>query len=258
MWFISSNSKLPKIAKHILLLTAILTNAGCGGTNLLQFYFGDLFVKGSHSSSSDKNAAQLASEGTKNMRDKDYGGAIKAFQKLKEQYPYSKYAILAELKLGDAHFYKKQYNEASLAYEEFARLHPRNEVVPYVLYQIGMCHFLNFTTIDRDPQETLQAMESFQRVIQTYPESEYAQKATKQLFECHKRIVAHEFYVGQFYYHLGEFHASKERLEKISRDYPQAVKELGYRDEISKMCSTCERHEIEGGKKPSIWTRLGF
>jgi outer membrane protein assembly factor BamD len=249
---------LPSISACSLLLVMCLFASGCSSTNLLEFYFGDLFQKSGSSSGAEKNPAQLAAEGMEKMRKKDYGDAIKAFQSLKEHYPYSKYAILAELKLGDAHFYKKQYNEAALAYEEFARLHPRNEVVPYVIYQIGMCHFLSFTTIDRDPQETILAMESFRRVMQAYPKSEYARKAEKQIFECHKRIVAHEFYVGQFYYHLGEYRSSRDRLEKISREFPQAVKDLGYEKEIGKMCSVCEKHLQEGEKKPSIWTRLGF
>jgi outer membrane protein assembly factor BamD len=249
-------NRFSRLAGCLGLMTVLLLNAGCGGTNLLQFYFGDLF--GDRSSSTDKGAAQLAAEGMEKMRDKDYGDALKAFQKLKEHYPYSKYAILAELKLGDAHFYRKEYNEGAIAYEEFARLHPRNEVVPYVLYQIGMCHFLSFSTIDRDPEETVHAMEAFQRVIQSYPKSEFAQRAKKQLFECQKRIVAHEFYVGQFYFRTGKYRSSKERFDRVMKSYPQAVIDLGYEKEIAQMSAVCEKHISEGEQKPSIWCRMGF
>jgi outer membrane protein assembly factor BamD len=192
------------------------------------------------------------------MRDKDYGDAVKAFQQVKEQYPYSKYAILAELKIGDAHFFNKEYSDAAIAYEEFARLHPRNEVVPYVLYQVGMCHFLSFSTIDRDNNETRQAMEAFQRVVQAYPNAEYGTKAKKQLFECQKRMVAHEYYVGEFYYKRENYRSAKERLEKVNRVYPEAVKALGYEESIADMLARCEKHIGEGEKKPSIWTRLGL
>jgi outer membrane protein assembly factor BamD len=249
-------NQLSRLSACSLLMALLVLNVGCSSTNLLNFYFGDLFGDGS--STVDKGAAQLAAEGMEKMRSKDYGDALKAFQKLKEHYPYSKYAILAELKLGDAHFFKKQYSEAAIAYEEFARLHPSNEVVPYVLYQIGMCHFLSFSTIDRDPQETMLAIESFQRVMQTYPHSEYARKAKKQLFESQKRIVAHEFYVGQFYYRKGEYRSSKERFDRVVKAFPQAVKDLGYEKEIARMCADCEKHMGEGEKKPSVWSRIGF
>jgi outer membrane protein assembly factor BamD len=232
-----------------------LAAAGCG-TNLTQYYFGDLF--GKSSSTIDRNAEQLAVEGMEKMREKDYDDALKAFQKLKEQYPYSKYAILAELKLGDVYFQKEEYAEAALAYEEFARLHPRNEVIPYVIYQVGMSHFLTFTSIDRDPSETRQAMEAFQRVIQAFPDSQYAKKSREQMFECQKRLVAHEFYVGEFYYKQGRYRSAKERLERISLAYPDAVRDLGYEKPIQEMIEVSGRELDKGEAKPSVWTRIGF
>jgi outer membrane protein assembly factor BamD len=243
-------------AAVLLLAILMLGISGCD-SYLVKFYFGDTFSKSS-SSSVEKSAEQLVIEGVQKLQKKDYDAAIKAFQQVKERYPYSKYAILAELKLGDAHFYNRDYAEAAIAYEEFARLHPRNEVIPYVLYQIGMCHFLSFSTVDRDQEETRLAMEAFQRLIQAYPQSEYALKAKKQFFECEKRIVAHEFDVGRLYYVMGEYYAAKDRLELISRNYPQAVRDLGCEEEVQKMLVACAQRVNEGGKKPSIWTRLGF
>ena len=240
----------------LLLPVFMLGFSGCD-SYLVKFYFGDTFSKGS-SSTVEKSAEQLVIEGTQKMQKKDYEDAIKAFQQLKERYPYSKYAILAELKLGDAHFYNKDYTDASIAYEEFARLHPRNEVIPYVLYQIGMCHFLAFTAVDRDQEETRLAMEAFQRLIRAFPDSEYALRARQQLFECQKRIVAHEYNVGRLYYIMGEFYAARERLELINRNFPQAVTALGYQEQVDKMLAASEHRLNEGGKKPSVWNRIGF
>jgi outer membrane protein assembly factor BamD len=169
--------------RPVMLLFLLIFALGISGCDsyLVKFYFGDTFSKDS-SSSIEKSAEQLVIEGTQKMQKKDYEDAIKAFQQLKERYPYSKYAILAELKLGDAHFYNKDYTDAAIAYEEFARLHPRNEIVPYVLYQIGMCHFLSFSSVNRDQEETRLAMEAFQRLIQAFPQTEYALKAKQQSF----------------------------------------------------------------------------
>jgi outer membrane protein assembly factor BamD len=244
------------LARCFLAVTLLACMAGCSGTDLKQFYFGDLF--GDKSSKTDKAAEQLVVEGMEKMQKKKYGDALKAFQQLKERYPYSKYTILAELKIADANFYKKEYSDAAIAYEEFARLHPRNEVVPYVMYQVAMCHFLSFSTIDRDNEETRLAMTAFQRVVQAYPDSEYAMKASKQLFECQKRVVAHEYYVGEFYYKRENYRSAKERLDKINNAYPEAVKALGYDDSLAEMVRKCEKHIGEGEKKPSIFTRIGL
>ena len=53
----------------------------------------------------------------------DYSRANEKFEKLKDWFPFSKYAILAELKIGDAHYKLGQYEEAVFAYEEFEKLH---------------------------------------------------------------------------------------------------------------------------------------
>jgi outer membrane protein assembly factor BamD len=197
-------------------------------------------------------------EGMESMQKRDYKNAIKSFQQLKERYPYSEYAILAELKLGDAHFYNKNYAEAVVAYEEFTRLHPRNEAIPYVLYQIGMCHFLEFNTIDRDQEDTRLAMDAFRRLIQAYPEAEYARRAEKQLYECQKRLVAHEFQVGKFYFRNGEYASAQARLDTIYQLYPEALADLGYKEEVRELLAASAQEVTKGERKPSIWSRMGF
>lgn len=240
-----------------VLLSLLFLLSGCSGLDLKEFYFGNLFGDKS-TSSIDKTAEQFAIEGMQMLQKKDYEKAAENFKKLKEHYPYSKYAILAELKLGDAYFYDRKYNEAAVAYEEFVRLHPRNEVVPYVLYQIGMSHFLTFTTVDRDPEETSTAMQAFDKVIKNFPESEYARKAEKQLMECKKRIASHEFNVAKFYFIVKQYGAAKARLDGMVQKYPQAVAELGYGKSIDRMLAKCEKEIAKGKQDPGIWTRMGF
>ncbi|SMC26227.1 Beta-barrel assembly machine subunit BamD [Desulfacinum hydrothermale DSM 13146] len=237
-----------------LLVMACSLLSGCG-TNLLSYYFDDLFQSGD---TIERTPEQLAWDGVQAMREKDYDEALDAFQKLKERYPYSKYAILAELKVGDAYFFKKKYADAALAYEEFIRLHPRNEVVPYVLYQLGMCHFLSFKSTDRDMEETRLAMEAFKRLTQAFPTSPYATKAQKQIHACRKRLAEHEFQVGRIYYRMEKYKAARLRLTRLLMEYPQAVKDLGYHKEIQEILADCRACLNRGDDGKSLWTKLGF
>jgi outer membrane protein assembly factor BamD len=255
----SSNISRPgaRLPALIVLLFFLSVLGGCKSSNLVEYYFGDLFG-GSKSSTIDKTAEQLAVDGMQQLQKKKYDEAVKDFKKLKEHYPYSKFAILAELKLGDAYFYNRKYNEAAIAYEEFVRLHPRNEVIPYVLYQVGMSHFLTFTTVDRDPEETHIAMQSFEKVMQNFPKSDYSNRAAKQLQECKKRIVSHEYGVAHFYYILEQYGAAKTRLDSMIQKYPQAIADLGYGKSVERMLAKCETEVAKGEKKPGFWTRMGF
>jgi outer membrane protein assembly factor BamD len=128
----------------------------------------------------------------------DYKRAIEKFEKLKDWFPFSRYAILAELKIGDAHYKLKQYEEAIFAYEEFEKLHPRNEAIPYVIYQIGRCYYDRIDTIDRDQVPARKALETFQRLIKQYPKDKYARLAEDHISTCYKSLAGNEYYIGLF------------------------------------------------------------
>ncbi len=65
------------------------------------------------------SAEELALRGMEAYDAGNYRRAVEHFQKLKDIYPFSRYAILAELKLGDAHYRLEQYEDALFAYEDF-------------------------------------------------------------------------------------------------------------------------------------------
>ena len=107
----------------------------------------------------------------------DYSTAIKAFNTILDEHPFSAPAMLAELKAADAHYYNKQYPEAKTLYKGFEERHPTNEAMPYVLFQIGMCDFMRSDRIDRDTSGAQEAIKSFTRLIQAYPQSPYSKEA---------------------------------------------------------------------------------
>lgn len=168
----------------------------------------------------EKTPRELALEGRERLNRKDYRGALESFQKLKDWYPFSKYAILAELKIGDAHYFRKEYEDAILAYEEFENLHPRNEAIPYVIYQIGMCYFKRLRSIDRDQTMAQNALKVFQKLIRKYPDTIYARKAQNHINICIKNLAEHEFYVGVFYYKSKHYKAALERFKTVVCEYP--------------------------------------
>lgn len=190
----------------VLLIPAVMLLGGCA-----------LFES---SSQMNKSAEQLAYEGTTAFADKDYKDAIQAYTDLKDWYPFSQYAILAELKIADAHYHLESYDEAILNYEEFERMHPRNEAVPYVVYQIGLSWFEQMDTVDRDGTPARNSLAQFRRLISQYPENEYAKKAQKHIKACLENISGHEFYVANFYLKTKQYKAALKRYEYLVENYP--------------------------------------
>jgi outer membrane protein assembly factor BamD len=99
--------------KRLLLIAMFpLLLSGCALLDLLE---GD---------DNDETAQTLAWNGMDDYESGDYEDAKEAFEKLKDWYPYSDYAKLAELKIADANYQLGNYEEAVFAYEEFESLHP--------------------------------------------------------------------------------------------------------------------------------------
>jgi len=219
-----------------LLAISFLLGGCASGRSLWDRFFGE---------EEDRTAAELMSEGTERMERGSYEAAAEAFQKLKERYPYSQYAILAELKMADALYKKKEYDAAFDAYDEFERLHPKNKDISYVIYQKGMCHFKQITTIDRDQTHTLKANEEFERLVKRFPREEYAHKARRNIRKCLIYLAEHELYVGHYYYKKGNYQAAMERYTSIIKSYP----DMGQYNEALDYISRCKEKLSREEKK---------
>ncbi|MBI9091544.1 MAG: outer membrane protein assembly factor BamD [Desulfobacterium sp.] len=168
----------------------------------------------------EKSAQELVQEGSSQFRDRDFKDAIHSFTTLKDWYPFSKYAILAELKIADAHYELEEYEEAIFAYQEFESLHPKNEAIPYVIYRTGLCWFDRIDTVDRDQKSSRKAQAEFSRLVERFPDTPQAAKAAKHIEHCISSLAGHELYVAQFYFKAKQYKAAQKRFEYLFANYP--------------------------------------
>ena len=175
-----------------------------------------LFKKDSMSRSDDI----LMQEGVDAFNRGSYKRAIDRFQAVKDRYPFSPHVLLAEQKIADAHYLRKEYPEAVYAYQDFEKLHPRNPIIPYIIYQIGICYYEQVPNIDQDQEYTRKAAAEFHRLIKTYPQSPYAIRAENRLNQCLKRLAQHELYVGKLYFRMKQYHAALERFKGVILNFP--------------------------------------
>jgi len=155
-------------------------------------------------------------------REKNTWQGIPAFKEVRDKFPLSHYAILAELRLADLHYFKSEFVEASHYYEEFKRLHPSNPYVPYAIFQMGMCYFKQIDAIDRDQTPAKKAANYFEYLINQYPTSPFTGEAMGKLKICRKKIFEHDLYIGNFYYKTKKYWAAKERFLTILTQNPYA------------------------------------
>lgn len=180
-----------------------------------------------------------------------YDLAYQYYEEVKNKYPGTPEAILAELRLGDTKFWAGEYLEAITLYEEFEKFYPTNEAIPYVIFQIATSYYKLRQPPDRDQSFTKKAIENYQRLLQNFPQSPYSLEAEKRIRELRELLAEHELYVATFYHKIKYYRGAYQRLLRLIEIYPETrtaqyaknLLEKYYRDSLK------ETEEINKGTK---------
>lgn len=165
---------------------------------------------------------KLYQQGLVQYNKRQYSEALKKFEEVKSNFPDSPpFTVWAEMKIGDCHFHKGGYVEAIAAYEEFKKIHPTHEEMPYVQYQLGMSYYSQMLSADRDQMSTRKALSNFEYLVANYPSSLFSEKAREKIEICKKRLADHEFVIGEFYYKQKNYLAAAIRLKEALEKYPR-------------------------------------
>ena len=174
-------------------------------------------------------ADELYAEGMKTLQGRhimgvyrwvDYSEAIELFQSVIDNYPYSEFAVRAELRIADAYFEDRRYDEALSYYRDFAELHPQNPKVPYTVLRSALCHYNQVSSVERDQTATRAALLELEKLIRTYPYSPETRKGETILRTLRTRLARAEMAIGDFYLSRKEFQSAAERYRNLLNTYP--------------------------------------
>jgi outer membrane protein assembly factor BamD len=150
----------------------------------------------------------------------NHGKAIETFQAIIDNYPYSDYAVLAELKIADAYFDDEKYEEALSYYRDFSDLHPQRPEVPYTIWRSALCHERRKHAANRDQTPTREAIVYLDRLLLKYPYSEYAAEAEELWRSLRRQLAENVVGIGNFYMKRQEWESAAERYRMLLNEYP--------------------------------------
>ncbi len=181
-----------------------------------------------------KTAEENYQAGLDEMKAEAWPEATKFFEYVKTKFPFSQYAALADLRLADTKFKQERFLEAAEAYEAFAKLHPNNEEVDYAEYRAGLARFKDAPgdfvlfppAYEKDQRQIAQAADALKAFLAKRPSSKYAPEAKKTLAQAEDRLVAHEWYVAEFYWKRQRWAGAAGRLQGLVDKYPGSSREV--------------------------------
>jgi outer membrane protein assembly factor BamD len=164
--------------------------------------------------------ANLLARGERNFALKKYGPAIEAFQLLLERFPTSPLAARAQLRLAEARMENKDDVEAEVAFDDFLRLYPASDNVPYALFRKGELLARQVGDPARDQTKTQDAVKAFTLLLENDPKGPYAARAAERIRELRARLAAHEERVVSYYLRRKQFESAESRARRAVAEYP--------------------------------------
>ncbi len=178
------------------------------------------------------SASQLYHNGEYVLSKKNYSDAIKYFETLQANFPFSPNMEQAQLELLYAYYEKGDYASTAVAGSRFLRLYPRSRHADYAYYLRGIAYIKQNRTIfqrifkvnraDRSLVGVKQAFMDFRMLLTLYPHSEYAVDARQRMIYLRDILAQHELDVGMYYLRRKAYVAAANRGSSIVRHYQHA------------------------------------
>ncbi len=194
---------------------------------------------------------KLYTEASEALDSNDYERAIKYYGLLESRYPFGKYAHQAQLNIAYAYYRYSEPASALNAVDRFVKLHPKHPATAYAYYLRGLINFNHnqgffdrFVPTDvsqRDPGAALDSYKDFGKVIQLFPDSEYAEDASKRMLYLRNNLARLEVHVARYYMKRGAFVAAANRAEYVVQNYRRTP---ALREALEIMIAAYERLEL--------------
>ena len=156
--------------------------------------------------------------------DKLFDVALAHYARVKNHFPYSKYAKMSQLKIAHIHFEERSYVESESAYKLFKELYSKDASMDLVTFRIALSIYHQAPrSTDRDISLIKEALTFFKKTAKAYPKSSYAAEARNYETKCLRKLVQKDTSIGQFYLTRKKYLSAFNRFEKIFKTYPPTV-----------------------------------
>ena len=189
----------------------------------------------------------LYNNGLDALNAKRYPTATDQFNTLEQNYPFSTWAVNAQIMQGYTQYLQNKYTDAIGTLDRFIQLHPAHRDIAYAYYLRALCYYEQIADIQRDQKGTEQAMNALREVINRFPDSVYARDARLKVDLCVDHMAGKEMEIGRFYQKQHLYEAAIGRFQRVVDDFqttnhvPEALHrlteiylELGLQDQARK------------------------
>jgi len=161
----------------------------------------------------------LYNNGVDALNARRFSTAGDQFNAVQQNYPYSTWAVNAQLMSGYSLYLQNKYTDAIGTLDRFIQLHPAHRDIAYAYYLRALCYYEQIADIARDQKGTEQAMNALREVVTRFPDSTYANDAKLKIDLCVDHLAGKEMEIGRYYQKQHLFEAAIGRFQRVVDDF---------------------------------------
>ncbi|MEA2777866.1 MAG: outer membrane protein assembly factor BamD [Acetobacteraceae bacterium] len=162
---------------------------------------------------------ELYNNGVDALNARRFSTAGDQFNAVEQNYPYSTWAVNAQLMSGYSNYLQNKYTDAIGVLDRFIQLHPAHRDVAYAYYLRSLCYYEQIADIQRDQKGTEQAMNALREVVTRFPDTTYARDAKLKIDLCFDHLAGKEMEIGRFYQKQHLYEAAIGRFQRVVDDF---------------------------------------
>jgi outer membrane protein assembly factor BamD len=162
---------------------------------------------------------ELYNNGVDALNARRFATADDQFNGVEQNYPYSSWAVNAQLMSGYSQYLQNKYTGAIGTLDRFIQLHPAHRDIAYAYYLRALCYYEQIADIQRDQKGTEQAMNALREVVTRFPDSAYATDAKLKIDLCVDHLAGKEMEIGRFYQKQHLYEAAIGRYQRVVDDF---------------------------------------
>ena len=171
----------------------------------------------------DLQMIQAYNEGLKNLELGDAIVAAKKFNEAEILFPQSKWAPRASLMSAYSYYSQEYFSNAIGELERFLETYPSHERVSYAYYLLGICYYDQIVDEKRDLKVIEDAKKNFEKVINDYPQSDFALDSEYKLELIEEILASKEMYLARYYIEREKWIPAINRYKKVLENYERTI-----------------------------------
>jgi outer membrane protein assembly factor BamD len=150
---------------------------------------------------------------------KDPKEAVKKFEEVDRQHPYSEWARKSLIMTSYAYYQAGEYDDCVNSAKRYITLHPGGADAAYAQFLIGSSYFDEIPDITRDQARTEKALAALDEVIRKYPGSEYANSAKQKIEVARDQLAGKEMEIARYYLKKKDYTGAINRFKVVITKY---------------------------------------